>query len=106
MMEPEATPLETTNPHDHFLQVHSAGRELAHSDSAHPSDNASIHFDHFEATMGPETKPEAKLLDTTEPLLAHVTKHKPLPPGNIKCLLSPAANNVQKEKTPSNIPAK
>ena len=28
-----------------------------------------------------------------QPLLAHVTKRKPLPPGNIKRLLSPAANS-------------
>ena len=31
----------------------------------------------------------------SQPLLAHVTKKKPFPPGNIKRLLSPAANSQQ-----------
>ena len=39
--------------------------------------------------------------DISEPdsqsLLAHVTKKKPLPPGNVKRLLSPAANSKSKQ---------
>ena len=33
----------------------------------------------------------------SQPLLAHVTKKKPLPPGNVKRLLSPAANSKPKQ---------
>ena len=33
----------------------------------------------------------------SQPLLDHVTKKKPLPPGNIKRLLSPAANSKPKQ---------
>src|SRR5687767_8302557 len=39
------------------------------------------------AISAPEDQPEE------QPLLAHLTKRKPLPPGNIKQLLSPAASN-------------
>ena len=35
----------------------------------------------------------------SQPLLAHVTKKKPYPAGNIKRLLSPAANNQQKQSS-------
>lgn len=35
--------------------------------------------------------------DTPEPMLAYVTKKKPLPPGNVKRLLSPATNGKPKQ---------
>ena len=35
-----------------------------------------------------------------QPLLAHLTKKKPLPPGNVKQLLSPSANNSNKPAQP------
>src|SRR5687767_1665751 len=35
-----------------------------------------------------------------QPLLAHMTKKKPLSPGNVKCLLSPAANNKDNKSVP------
>ena len=44
--------------------------------------------------------------DDDQPLLAHLTKRKPLPPGNIKRLLSNTANNKSdaKHKTGSDNP--
>ncbi len=38
-----------------------------------------------------------------QPLLAHVTKKKPLPPGNVKHLLSPSANNSNKAGQPQEV---
>ena len=35
-----------------------------------------------------------------QPLLAHLTKKKPLPPGNVKWLLSPSANSSNKPAQP------
>ena len=38
----------------------------------------------------------------SQPLLAHVTKKKPMQPGNIKRLLSPAANGKPKQNSSEN----
>ena len=43
--------------------------------------------------------------DTTseKPILAHMTKKKPLPPGNVKCLLSQTTNNSWKSGQPQEV---
>ena len=46
-------------------------------------ESTSVHEDNISQVAAPE--PE-------QPLLAHMTKKKPLPPGNVKQLLSPTAN--------------
>ena len=51
-----------------------------------------------EGTSGHEDSLPPDEQDQDQSLLVHITIRKPLPPGNVKCLMSPAANNTKPDK--------
>ena len=50
-----------------------------------------------------DTTPQVDVQEPEQPLLAHMTKKKPLPPGNVKQLLSSTANKDHKPTQPQEV---
>ena len=79
---------------NHEIDYLTACLHELHGGDSPPSDNT---YDTFEPQLDGDTSVHEDIVEPDQPLLAHVTKKKPLPPGNVKRLLSPAANSKPKQ---------